>query len=209
MKQLPQKILVATNNSGKFIEIKELLNQINVEAVSATSLNLIEPEETAKTFAGNALIKAKFYGQASNLTALADDSGLCIEALGGAPGVDSAPFALDEKTGKKNFALAFEKIQNLLAAKGINALHPKAYFICNLCLYDPADNSSISFEGRVDGYLTFPPRGEKGFGYDPIFVKDGMNKTFGEISAEEKEKISHRSEAFGKLLNYFARTSSC
>ena len=204
--KLPQKILIASGNKGKFIEIKELLAQINVEGISSAEFNLIEPEETAGTFAGNALIKAKFYGKKTQLFALADDSGLCVEALGGAPGVDSAPFAVDEKTGEKNFDLAFEKIHKLLEGVGANpAQKPKAHFICNLCLFDPSTDFAINFEGRVDGFLTFDKLGNKGFGYDPIFTKNGMNQTFGEIEPQLKDQISHRAVAFKTMLEYLGR----
>lgn len=201
--KLPAKILIASNNKGKFVEIKDLLSQINIEAIPSWQFNIKEPEETETTFAGNALLKAKFYGQETGLFALADDSGLCIEALNGQPGVDSAPFAIDEKSGKKNFPLAFEKLQKLLKDVGTDPeKKPSAYFICNLCLFDPKTNFAINFEGRVDGHLTFPARGKNGHGYDPIFTKDGMDQTFGEIEAKLKDKISHRFDAFTKMLGY-------
>ena len=207
MIKLPKEILIASGNKGKFIEIQELLNKINIRAIESSKFNLIEPEETAKTFEGNALIKAKFYGKKTQLFALADDSGLCIEALQGAPGVDSAPFAIDE-TGKKNFPLAFEKIKKLLQEAGIDTnSKPKAYFICNLCLYDPISDFVINFEGRVDGFLTFENLGNKGFGYDPIFTKNGMNQTFGEIDQKLKDQISHRAMAFEKMIKYLDTVS--
>ncbi len=201
--KLPSQILIATNNSGKFLEIKDLLNTINIEAVPASKFNLSEPEETEKTFHGNSLIKAKFYGKNSQLTALADDSGLCIEDLDNLPGVDSAPFAFNEKTGQKDFPLAFEKIKNLLIKKNIDPnSKPKAHFICNLCLFDPKTDFSINFEGRVDGYLVFDRIGGNGFGYDPIFIKDGMSQTFAQIDAKIKDEISHRANAFRKMLEF-------
>ena len=200
---LPKEILIATHNEGKFKEIQYLLNQLNIKAVSAKNLNLEEPEENSGTFAGNSLIKAKFYAKASNLFALADDSGICIEDLDGIPGVDSAPFAYDKKSGKRDFQKAFQKIQNLLNKKNINPnSKPKAYFICNLCLYNPKTDFSINFEGRIDGHLIFPPKGNKGFGYDPIFVKEGMEESFGEIVSKKKDKISHRAEAFKKMISW-------
>jgi XTP/dITP diphosphohydrolase len=202
--KLPSQILIATNNQGKFAEIKDLLSQINIEAISASKFNITEPEETQNSFAGNARIKAEFYGKNSGLVALADDSGLCIDALDGAPGVDSAPFAVD-LDGKKNFPFAFEKIKKLLIEKGVDInSKPTAHFICNLCLFDCKTNFIINFEGRVDGYLTFENLGNKGFGYDPIFVKNGMTKTFGEIDAKLKDQISHRAEAFRKMLEFLA-----
>ncbi len=203
--KLPSKILIASNNKGKFVEIKDLLSQINIEAIPAWQFDIKEPEETEKTFVGNALLKAKFYGKETGLFALADDSGLCIDALNGEPGVDSAPFAIDDKTGEKNFPLAFEKLQELLKKAGIKPNEkPLAHFICNLCLFDPKTNFAINFEGRIDGYLTFPARGNIAHGYDPIFIKEGMTQTFGEIEAQLKDKISHRADAFTKMLNYLA-----
>jgi len=200
--QFPRKILVATNNPGKFAEISDLLQKINVVAIKP-SASIVEPEETGKSFAENSLLKAKYYAEKTSLPALADDSGLCIEALNGAPGIYSARFALDN-LGKKNFPYAFEKILTALKESGTNPCDSKAYFICNLTIFDTQTNFSKSFEGRIDGTLTFPPRGNKGFGYDPIFIKNGMDKTFGEISAIEKDAISHRAEAFKKLVDYFA-----
>ena len=180
--QLPRKILVATNNSGKFVEISDLLQQINIEAVKV-SADIAEPAETGTDFAANSL-----------------------EALNGAPGIYSARFALDE-SGQKNFPYAFEKIFTSLKENGAEPCGSKAHFICNLTIFDPQTNFSISFEGRIDGMLTFPARGNQGFGYDPIFVKNGMAETFGEISASEKDAISHRAEAFRQLINYFSSSS--
>jgi XTP/dITP diphosphohydrolase len=128
--------------------------------------------------------------------ALADDSGLCVDAMNGEPGIYSARFAKNER-GESDFNFAFEKIS--AAIKNNNYA---AHFICNLALFDPKTNFEISFEGRVDGNLTFPALGNKGFGYDPIFIKNGMNQTFGEIDPEEKDQISHRADAFLKLVNW-------
>ena len=201
--QLPRKILVATNNSGKFVEISDLLKQINIEAIKAPE-GLAEPDETGETFAQNSLLKAKYYAKHTGLIALADDSGLCVEALDNKPGIHSARFSLDEM-GKKNFPAAFAKIFAMLKNNGAEPCGTKAYFICNLTVFDPQTEFSVSFEGRIDGTLTFPARGEQGFGYDPIFVKDGMDKTFGEISAIQKDSISHRAVAFAQLLEYFSK----
>jgi len=198
MKNSLEKLLIATGNKGKFFEIEALLKSLGIQAISSSNFDLREPEESGKTFAENSLIKAKFYGEKTGLISLADDSGLCVEAMNGAPGIHSARFALDEK-GEKNFPAAFEKISKKIAQNS------RAYFICNLALFDPKTNFSISFEGRVDGELTFPPRGNQGFGYDPIFIKDGMNKTFGEIPATEKDKISHRAAAFRKLKSWLVK----
>lgn len=200
-----KKILIATNNNGKFLEIAKLLESLDIQAVPASSLNLIEPEESAETFVENAFIKAKFYGDNAQILALADDSGLCIKDLENAPGVHSARYALDEN-GNKNFTLAFEKIFAELQKKNIfSSQKPPAFFVCNLCLYDPKNNFTINFEGRVDGYLTYPAQGNKGFGYDPIFIKNGMNKTFGEIDSTFKHQISHRAMAFLQLENWLKK----
>lgn len=204
-----KKILIATNNKGKFSEISQMLANIDIEAVPTfdliEKLNLTEPEESAETFLENALIKAKYYGTKANLVALADDSGLCVNELQNQPGVQSARFALDEK-GEKNFSLAFEKIFSQLAKQGISFdKKPRAHFICNLCLFNPYNNFHINFEGRVDGYLTYPARGTKGFGYDPIFIKDGMKETFGEIDTTQKELISHRAQAFKMLKKWLLK----
>lgn len=192
-KKLPlRKILVATNNPGKFREIAALLAPLQIEAIPTFQFNLSEPAETGKTFAENALIKAKYYGEKTGLVALADDSGLCVEAMNGAPGIHSARFA------KNGFPEAFGKIESQVSN------NKRAHFICNLTLFDPQTEFSISFEGRVDGMLTFPPRGNLGFGYDPIFIKNGMEKTFGEITPEEKDQISHRGEAFKQLVTWLS-----
>ncbi len=202
------RLLVATNNKGKFFEIESLLKTLNIEAIPTFQFNLEEPEETGKNFEENSLLKAKYYAKKTGLMALADDSGLCVEALNGEPGIHSARFAISEKTGEKNFPLAFEKIFFRLEKIGISSdKKPKAYFICNLAVFNPQTNFSISFEGRVDGILTFPARGNKGFGYDSIFIKNGMTKTFGEIDADEKDKISHRAEAFFKLTKWLKNSS--
>lgn len=203
---LPKKILIASNNEGKLKEISQLLRQAGIEDIFPSSLlafkNLQEPEENGENFEQNSLIKAKYYALQSGLAALADDSGLCIDALDGAPSIHSARFALD-KNGKKNFPATFEKIFKMLENKGFSIDKNKisAHFICNLTLFDPSSNFSISFEGRVDGKLV-RPCGSRGFGYDPIFIKNGMTKSFGEISAQKKDKISHRAMAFEKFLDW-------
>ncbi len=203
------EILIASGNKGKLIEIADLLHGIGIKAISAADFNLAEPPENGNNFEDNSVIKAKYYGDKTGLIALADDSGLCIDLLDGNPGIHSARWAIDEKTGEKNFQLAFEKIKQELILKGVDLKNQiiKAHFICNLTLYYSNSGEIKSFEGRVDGKITFPPRGENGFGYDPIFVADNsannLNQTFGEILSEEKDKISHRTKAFEQLVNYF------
>lgn len=200
------KILIASNNDGKIREISQLLTQLDIEPIDIKNIaafkDFVEPEENGQDFAQNSLIKAKFYGLKSGLISLADDSGLCISALNDEPGIYSARFAIDEN-GNKNFTKAFDKIFEMLENKGfvVEKDFIKAHFICNLTLFDPKSQKFVSFEGRVDGKIV-KPLGNKGFGYDPIFIKNGMNKTFGEISAQEKDKISHRFEAFLQLKKW-------
>jgi XTP/dITP diphosphohydrolase len=203
-KKLPKEMLVATGNQGKFKEISDLLSSINVKAVSAANFNIIEPEEDGLTFEENSLIKAKFYANKTDLVAIADDSGLCVDAIDGNPGIYSARWAKN-LSNKTDFSLAFDKIYEKLEQKKLLQNNQKitAHFICNLTIYDPKDKFFTSFEGRVDGFLTFPARGNLGFGYDPIFIKDGMDQTFGEISPQLKDKISHRFLAFEKMVNWF------
>lgn len=204
MFSLPKKLLIATNNKGKFAEIASLLNHINIESVPTFQFNIAEPEETGTTFAANSLLKAKYYAKETGLTALADDSGLCVAAMNGAPGIYSARFAKNAE-GKDDFDSAFTKISAEIEKNSPKNL--RAFFICNLSIFDPKTNFEISFEGRVDGNLTFPPRGNKGFGYDPIFIKDGLDKTFGEMSPQEKDQISHRADAFEKLVKWLKNGS--
>jgi XTP/dITP diphosphohydrolase len=194
----PARIVAATHNAGKLREIRELLAPHGVEAVGAAEMNLAEPEETGATFAANAAIKAEAAARGSGEPALADDSGLCVEALGDAPGIYSARWA----GGSKDFAAAMARVERELLAAG--AAKPwRAYFVSALALAWP-DGRTETFEGRVDGELVFPPRGTAGFGYDPIFRPDGHDRTFGEMSAEEKHGVpadgslalSHRARAF-------------
>lgn len=200
---LPKEILIATNNNGKFVEIADLLKTIDILTISTAGFNLAEPEETGFTYAENALIKAKYYANKTNLFSLADDSGLSIDALNGEPGVNSARWAIDHD-GNRNFNLAFDRIAYQLKEKNIDIYSQKitAKFVCNLCLFNPKTEFFINFEGQVRGMITFPPRGKKGFGYDPIFIKDGYDLTFGEIEPSKKDQISHRAIAFSKMLDW-------
>ncbi len=187
------KLLIASGNSGKVAEIRGLLGDYNVEVVSAKEFDIAEPEETENSFIGNAELKAKYYGDATGLPALADDSGLCVDALGGAPGIYSARWAGVEK----NFAKAMQRIEDELGDND----NKKAKFVCALSLYWPEEGVIESFEGKVDGALRFPAAGCGGFGYDPIFVPDGYDRTFSEIEPAAKQRISHRADAFRKLID--------
>ena len=198
-RKLTGKVVIATHNSGKLAEMRDLLAPYGIETVSAGELKLPEPEETGTTFVANARIKATAATQRSGLPAFADDSGLCVEALGGAPGIHSARWA----GADKDFAGAMSNIQRILDEKQTDDF--RAHFVATLCLAWP-DGHVEEFEARVDGTLVFPPRGTQGFGYDPIFLPDGHTRTFGEMSAEEKhglpprgKGLSHRARAFVKL----------
>lgn len=203
LKNIPSQLLIATNNKGKFAEIEALLSNLNISSIPTFQFNLQEPEETGKTFAENSSLKAKYYASKTGIMALADDSGLCVEVLSGAPGIHSARFAKNAD-GVSDFNNAFQKIFSEIEKKSAQNFH--AFFVCNLSIFDPKTNFQISFEGRVDGHLIFPPRGNKGFGYDPIFIKNGMDKTFGEIDPMLKDQISHRAEAFLQLASWIKAT---
>ena len=190
--QAGDRLVVASHNPGKVREIADLMTPCGIETVSAASLGLPEPEETGATFVANAELKAIAAAEGSGLPALADDSGLEVEALGGAPGIYSARWA----GPGKDFAVAMEKVEQALADKG--ATEPearRANFTCALSLAWP-DGTCETFEGKVFGTLVWPPRGSKGFGYDPIFIADGRKVTFGEMEPDEKHAISHRARAF-------------
>lgn len=185
------RLVLASHNKGKIVEFRDLLAPYGVEIVSSGELGLPEPEETGDTFAANALLKAEATAKAAGLPALADDSGIEIEALGGAPGIYSARWAGEAR----DFGAAMARVERELAEKGALASPPRANFICMLCLATPEGEAEF-YEGKVFGHLTFPPRGTQGFGYDPIFVADGQTLTYGEIEPEEKHRISHRAIAF-------------
>ncbi|MCH9806813.1 MAG: RdgB/HAM1 family non-canonical purine NTP pyrophosphatase [Alphaproteobacteria bacterium] len=186
------RLVVASHNAGKVWEIKQLIQPFGLDAVSAGDLNLPEPEETETTFAGNARLKAVAAATASGLPALADDSGLEVDCLGGAPGIYSARWA----GPTKDFSLAMKKVaEEVKQRHGWSAPGPKANFICALCLAWP-DGQTEVFEGRVDGVLVWPARGGNGFGYDPMFLAEGKSETFGEMEPAEKHAMSHRSRAF-------------
>ena len=196
-KLLPGKLVIASHNAGKVREIRDLLAPYGIEPISAASLDLPEPEETGTTFAANALLKAVSAVDLSGLPALADDSGLCVEALGGEPGVYTANWA-EQPDGSRDWNAAMRKVEDRLQMLGPDASRA-AHFICTLAVAWP-DGSDALFEGRVEGELTWPPRGTMGFGYDPVFVPYGSMLTFAELPPSEKHAISHRADAFRKLV---------
>jgi XTP/dITP diphosphohydrolase len=205
VKPLGARIVVASHNEGKVREIRALLAPFGIETVSAGELGLDEPAETGTTFRENALIKAHASASAAGLPALSDDSGLEVTALGGRPGVYSADWAerqAFEGEPGRDWYMAMGKIEGLLAAQGPEVSR-SARFVCTLALAWP-DGSEKVFEGQIAGSLTWPPRGKLGFGYDPVFVASGMDQTFAEIDPAEKHAISHRADAFRKLVAWLA-----
>jgi XTP/dITP diphosphohydrolase len=192
----PRRLVVASHNAGKVREIGALLAPFGFDVVSAGDLGLPEPEETEPTFVGNAVLKARAAAEASGLEALADDSGLAVAALEGAPGIYSARWAGVEK----NFDHAMQRVWSELGERGAQDF--TAHFICVLALARPGGPVE-TFEGAVHGALVWPPRGKNGFGYDPIFVPRGHHRTFGEMDAVEKQPLTHRARAFEKLANRF------
>jgi XTP/dITP diphosphohydrolase len=196
----PGKLVIATHNAGKLREMHALLAPYGIEAVSAGDLGLPEPEETGTSFAENALIKAHSAAQASGFPALADDSGLCVAALGGAPGVYTADWAerMPYEGGPgRDWYMAMGKVEGKLAELGSDT-DRSAYFISTLALAWP-DGHHALFEGRAQGHLAWPPRGTMGFGYDPVFIPVGYDHSFAELEPSEKLAINHRTKAFEKL----------
>ena len=194
------KLVIATHNAGKLKEISALLAPCGMECISAGSLGLPEPAETGTTFVENALIKARAAAEASQLPALADDSGLSVTALEGRPGVYTADWAERqwfEGSAERDWYMAMGKVEGML--QGAGAQDRSCWFSCVLALAWP-DGEQAIYEGRVDGTFVWPPRGERGFGYDPVFLPDGRDQTFGEIDPDEKHRISHRADAFAKLV---------
>jgi XTP/dITP diphosphohydrolase len=203
------RLVIASHNEGKVREIRDLLGPYGVEPVSAAELDLPEPDEIGTTFIDNADLKARAAADLSGLPALADDSGLCVDALGDRPGIFSARWAIadpglkpeagpGEVTGERDFNLAMKRVHDELEALGPDAGR-NAHFVCALALCWP-DGHCEWFEGRVDGTLVWPPRGSNGFGYDPIFVPAGHAQTFGEMEPDAKHAMSHRADAFRKLV---------
>ena len=201
-RQISDRLVIATHNIGKLKEMRELLAPHGVTAVSAGELGLAEPEETGASFRDNARIKALAAATAAKLPAFADDSGLAVDALGGAPGIHSARWAGEPR----DFGRAMQKVEDELRARGATvASQRSAHFVSALCVAWP-DGHIEEFEARVDGTLVWPPRGTAGFGYDPIFLPNGYDRTFGEMTAEEKHGLpprglglSHRARAFLEL----------
>ena len=201
-RQITGRLVIATHNPGKLVEMRELLSVYGVEAVAADELKLAEPEETGKTFAANARIKAEAAARTSGMPAFADDSGLAVDALDGDPGIYSARWAGPDK----DFRRAMNQVQTRLIERGAKAVERRrAHFVSALCVAWP-DGHVEEFEARVNGTVVWPPRGTQGFGYDPLFLPDGATRTFGEMSAEEKHSLpprgqglSHRARAFLKL----------
>jgi len=186
-------IIVASHNPGKLREIRDLLFPFGIATKSATELGLAGPEETGSTFAENAALKARAASDATGLPALADDSGLSVNALGGAPGIYSARWA----GPNKDFSIAMARVEQELKARYAKSFSAK--FVCALALAEPNGRADM-FRGEVEGHLEFPPRGDKGFGYDPIFVPEGMHETFGEMDPARKHAMSHRARAFEKFV---------
>lgn len=191
----PGKLVIASHNSGKVREINELVRPFGIRAISAGDLGLPVPVEDETSFMGNAAIKALASARASGLPALADDSGMEVAALGGRPGVHTADWA-ETPTGR-DFYMAMERVRRELEETG--SPDRSARFVCCLCLAWP-DGHREAFLGKVEGSLTFPPRGIMGFGFDPIFVPDGYSETFAELDPETKHSVSHRADAFRKLV---------
>lgn len=186
--------VIASHNAGKIKEIGALIAPFGVRAIGAGQAGLVEPEETEDSFEGNALLKARAAAAASAEVSLADDSGLAVEALGGAPGIHSARWAGEPR----DFVRAMERVEHELTLAG--ATNRRARFVCALALVHPQGKEAV-FTGTVDGTLVWPPRGRQGFGYDPIFVPDGHTQTFAEMDPDRKQAISHRAEAFARLVS--------
>lgn len=195
-KLAPGQLIVASHNAGKLREIGALLQPFGIEPVSAGELGLPEPDETEDNFAGNARIKAHASASGGGLPALSDDSGIEVDGLDGAPGVYTADWA--ETPQGRDFPMAMKTVWNKLEAR--NAPYPRtARFVCTLCLAWPDGHDEL-FRGEVNGTVVWPMRGDQGFGFDPIFMPDGFDQTFGEMDPDQKHRMSHRADAFAKLV---------
>ena len=197
MNAVGPKLVIATHNEGKLREIRALGAPFGIECVGAAELDLPEPEETGTSFVANAELKARAAADLTGLPALSDDSGLSVDALNGNPGIHSARWAEDE-AGNRDFNHAMQRVWTAVEDAGEDAGHD-AHFVCALSLAWP-DGEIESFEGKVHGTLVWPPRGSNGFGYDAMFVANGMEQTFGEIEPAAKHAVSHRAAAFAKLV---------
>lgn len=198
MRPIGDKLVIATHNPGKLREIAALIEPLGLSCLGAEELGLPEPEEIGVTFADNADLKAREAADLSGLPALADDSGLCVDALHGRPGIFSARWAEDE-VGIRDWTRAMARVWREVEAAGPE-VGRDAHFVCSLAIAWPNDGQTETFEGRVDGTLVWPPRGARGFGYDPMFQPVGYDETFGEIEPNLKHQISHRADAFRKLV---------
>jgi XTP/dITP diphosphohydrolase len=196
-----QKIVIASHNQGKVIEIKDLLAPYKCMVQSAGDYNLDEPDETENTFEGNALLKARYVAEKTGEIALADDSGLSVDLLGGEPGIYSARWAGVSKNFDAAIGLVRKKIIDALGSKDFNVPITSSFY-CALAIVFPDKTEDVML-GTVSGTLTFPPKGNNGFGYDPIFIADGYNITFGEMNPSEKHAISHRADAFKMLVERY------
>jgi XTP/dITP diphosphohydrolase len=191
-----EKLLSATHNRGKLEEFREIMEPRGVTVTSAGELGLAEPAETEDTFLGNARIKAQFAMSATGLITIADDSGLCVDALGGAPGVYTADWA----GPKRDWMMAMRTVEEKLEAKGAKSIaQRRASFTCTLVVLWP-DGFERVYVGKANGHLSWPPKGTFGHGYDPVFVPDGSTMSFGEMSHDEKNKMSHRGKALASLF---------
>ena len=189
-----KKLVIASHNKGKIREIKELLKPLNIKILSAHELQIVEPIEDGLTFEENALIKSKFVSKETGLPCISDDSGICFKDLNDEPGIYSARWAGEDK----NFDLAMLKVHK--AIKNITNPNLKCNFVCSLSICWP-DQFDVTVSGSVEGFFTWPPRGQNGFGYDPVFTSIGYKKTYGELEPKFKHSISHRSIAFDKLID--------
>ena len=201
------RLVIATHNAGKLAEFRQLLKSFDLDIVSAGELDLDEPEETGTTFVENARIKAHAAAEASGMPALADDSGLCVDALGGDPGVYTANWAGSASNGGRDYMIGMRRVEDSLQAAGAaTPAQRRGSFRATLCLAFPDGREAI-FEGKVEGTMVWPPRGPKGFGFDPVFMPDGYDLTFGEMPSEAKHSwsrgktgLSHRARAFAKFV---------
>jgi XTP/dITP diphosphohydrolase len=198
MRPIGDKLVIGTHNAGKLREIAALVEPLGIACVGAEELGLPEPDEIGVTFADNADLKAREAADLSGLPALADDSGLCVDALHGRPGIFSARGAV-VVAGTRDCTGALDMVWRVVDATEPDAA-PAAHFACSLAIAWPNDGQVETFDGRVDGTLVWPPRGDKGFGYDPMFVPVGHDQTFGELEPLAKHQMSHRADAFRKLL---------